>query len=189
MIRPAALLLVLATLAAGCRQDMHDQAKYEPLEPSDFFGDGQSSRPLIEGTVARGFLREDSHYYQGRQGDGFATALPMPITADLLRAGRKHYDVQCAPCHDGSGRGLGRVVQRGMKQPESFHNDRLRAAEDGYFFHVISEGFGVMYPFAYKIKPKDRWAIVAYIRALQLSQYADAGQLSSDDIRKLDRAQ
>lgn len=169
----AAVALVAASLfAAGCRQDMHDQPKYKPFVATDFFGDGRSARPLIQGTVARGDLREDSHFYLGKVKDAYATALPMPVTRELLAHGQTRFNIYCSPCHGRLGNGEGMVAQRGFKYPPSFHQDRLRGEPVGYFFDVITHGFGVMPSYASRIPVADRWAIVAYVRALQLSQNA-----------------
>jgi hypothetical protein len=165
-----ALFAILAL--AGCRQDMHDQAKVEPLEGSDFFADGRGSRPLVEGTVHRGGLRLDAHYYTGRIGETFADSFPDPVTRESLGRGRERYDIFCAPCHDRVGGGLGMIVRRGFRRPPSFHIERLREAPPGYFVDVITRGFGAMSDYAAQVPPADRWAITAYIRALQLSQNA-----------------
>lgn len=163
---------LLAVLAAGCRQDMHDQPKYEPLEASTFFPDGQASRPIVEGTVARGQLREDEHLYTGKVGGQPAETFPFAITRPIVDRGQERYDIYCAPCHDRVGNGLGMIVRRGYRQPPSLHIDRLRQAPPGHLYDVIANGFGAMPDYRVQIRPEDRWAIVAYIRALQLSQHA-----------------
>jgi hypothetical protein len=171
--RPAPrLLLALLLLAAGCRQDMHDQPRYEPLETSDFFPDGRASRPLVEGTVARGQLREDSALYEGRTEGALVRTIPVPITRELLARGRQRYDIYCSPCHDRLGTGGGVVVQRGFRRPQSFHSFRLRRIAPGHFFAAMTNGFGVMPDYREQIPIADRWAIVAYIKALQYSQSA-----------------
>lgn len=159
-------------LLAGCRQDMHDQPRHEPLEPSTFFEDGRSARPPVPETVARGHLRDDEHLYAGKSGGAPADALPFPVTRAVLKRGQERYDIFCAPCHDRVGTGQGMVVRRGYTRPSSFHVERLRQAPVGYFFHAITNGFGVMPGYAAQVPVQDRWAIVAYIRALQLSQRA-----------------
>ena len=167
--------VVLATLAiafVGCRQDMQDQPKYPPYRKSDFFGDGRSARPLVSGTVARGQLREDLLFASGKSGTAFADTFPIPVDEPLLRRGQERYRIYCAPCHGALGRGDGVIVRRGYRQPSSFHVDRLRQQPVGYYFDVISHGFGAMPDYAAQIPLKDRWAIVAYVRALQLSQHA-----------------
>ena len=170
--RDAALVLGLAAAAAGCRQDMHDQPKYKPFRPSDFFGDDRSARPLVEDTVARGQLRADATYFTGKQGAMPVDVLPVAVTPALLRRGQQRYGIYCTPCHGQTGRGDGMVVQRGYRRPPSFHIDRLRNEKTGYFFDVITSGFGAMPDYAAQIAVPDRWAIVAYLRALQLSENA-----------------
>ena len=177
-----------ALLLAACRQDMHDQPKYKPLRSSEIFGDKRSARPLVEGTVARGTLREDAGYYAGKTKDGFVTELPVPLTAQLLERGQTQFQVFCAPCHGRTGRGDGMIVRRGFKQPSSYHVDRLRQMPIGYFYDVITIGFGAMPDYAAQIAPADRWAIAAYVRTLQLSQHAPASALSADERDELDRS-
>jgi len=164
----------LATLlgAAACRQEMYDQPKYEPLEASAFFPDQRSARHLVEGTVSRGSLSDDARFHTGRERGQLVTAFPRPAARGVLERGRERYDIFCAPCHDRVGEGRGMVVQRGYRPPPSFHIDRLREAPVGHFFDVISNGFGAMPDYAAQIPSEDRWAIVAYVRALQLSQGA-----------------
>lgn len=166
-------LAALVLMAGACRQDMHDQPKVDPFEASEFFADGRSARPQVAGTVARGELREDTLLFTGRMPDGkLATAFPFPITAEVLARGRERYDIFCSACHDRAGTGNGMVVQRGLRVPSSFHVERLRDAAPGHFFDVITNGFGAMFDYADRIGPRDRWAITAYVRALQLSQHA-----------------
>lgn len=172
---------------AGCRQDMHRAPSHRPLEESAFFSDRMASRPLVEGTVARGQLREDPHLYEGLDEQGFpAESFPFPVTREVLRRGQDLYNAFCAPCHDRAGTGNGMVVQRGYRQPVSFHEERLRIAPEGYFFDVISFGFGVMPSYAHQISPHDRWAIIAYLRALQLSQGARLAELPAEDRDRLE---
>jgi len=167
------VVVVLALSVAGCRQDMHDQPKYRPLRGSDFFPDKRASRPLVAGTVARGSLREDALFFRGKLESGALTdALPMPLTAELLDRGRAQFQTFCAPCHGRTGSGDGMIVQRGFKRPSSYHVARLRMMPVGYFFDVITNGFGAMSDYAAQVTVKDRWAIAAYVRTLQLSQYA-----------------
>jgi hypothetical protein len=158
--------------SVGCRQDMHDQPKYKPYRGSDFFGDGRSARPLPEGTVARGQLREDAHLFTGRVNGQPATTFPMPVTEAVLARGRERYGIYCTPCHGLAGYGDGMVIQRGFRRASSFHVDRVRAEPVGYFYDAITNGFGAMPSYAAQIPVEDRWAIVAYVRALQLSQHA-----------------
>ncbi len=166
------LAVVMIILAAGCRQDMHDQPRYEPLEASTFFADGRASRPPVTGTVARGQLFDDPHLYEGKTDGEFATTFPFEVTMDVMQRGRERYDIFCSPCHDRLGTGQGMVVQRGLSGPVSFHDQRLRDAHPGYLFDVITRGFGRMSGYAAQIPVKDRWAIVAYTRALQESRTA-----------------
>lgn len=177
--RAAILLLALATVAlGGCRQDMHQAPRYDPLEHSDFFADQRAARPLVEGTIARGQLRADRVFYTGRTASGqFVDTLPVPVDAALLARGRQQYDVFCSPCHGRTGDGNGMVVQRGFKQPTSYHTDRLRAQPVGYFYDVITNGFGAMQDYSAQVAPRDRWAIAAYVRALQYSRHAPLADL------------
>lgn len=227
-LRLAGLAALLA-LAPGCRQDMHDQPRYEPLEPSTFFEDGRGSRPPVEGTVARGSLREDSEFFTGRTGgnrpagganqgqqpsnigttetgttsasgtsagaagavttggaaltnrsaarssevfaqyEGFVTVFPFPVTKEVMDRGEERYNIFCSVCHSRTGDGNGMVVRRGYRKPPSFHEDRLRQAPVGYYFDVITNGFGAMPDYSAQITARDRWAIIAYLRALQRS--------------------
>jgi Cytochrome C oxidase, cbb3-type, subunit III len=151
---------------------MQDQPKYIALRPSSFFGDGRSERPLIEGTVARGHLEADTAFFTGKIAGKPIEAFPMPITREVLLRGRQRFNIYCSPCHDQLGNGLGMVVRRGYRRPPSYHIDRLRKAPPGYFFDVITNGFGAMPDYAAQVDPYDRWAIIAYIRVLQYSQHA-----------------
>jgi mono/diheme cytochrome c family protein len=173
-------LLLCAFLLAACQNGMEDQPKYEPFESSTFFRDGTSARALVANTVARGQLRSDSHLYTGQVGGALATEFPFPITEEVLARGQERYNVYCTPCHGYAGYGDGIIVQRGLTPPPSFHTDRLRAVPVGHIFDVITNGFGVMYSYGDRIQPEDRWAIVAYIQALQLSQNATLDDVPSD---------
>ncbi len=175
---PWLAVLALAVMSAGCRQDMHDQPKYTALRASDFFADGRSARPVVEGTIAQGQLHEDTLLYSGRVGGELATMFPFPVDAAVMQRGRERYDIFCSPCHGLTGAGDGMIVQRGYRRPPSFHEDRLRQAPPGHLFDVITNGFGAMPDYAAQIPVRDRWAISAYMRALQLSQYAPAADLS-----------
>ncbi len=167
------LLLCLATVAAGCSQSrMDEQRKYEFFEPSPFFEDGKSAREYVPNTVARGRLRTDTHLYEGTIEGRAADTFPFPITQAVLDRGQERYQIFCTPCHGNDGYGDGIVVQRGLTPPPSFHEERLRAVPHGHIFGVITNGIGAMYSYNYRIPPEDRWAIVAYVRALQLSQNA-----------------
>jgi mono/diheme cytochrome c family protein len=172
--RSAALLLAAfcLLLAAGCRQQMADQPRYRPLQQSTFFGDDRSARPLPPGTVAQGQLKADERFSTGKSGGALVTTLPVPLTRELLARGQERFNIFCSPCHDRTGNGGGMVVQRGYRRPPSYHIDRLRVAPIGHFFDVITNGFGAMPDYAAQVLPADRWAIAAYIRALQLSQNA-----------------
>ena len=167
---------------------MHDTPRYEPMERSDFFADKRSARPLVEGTVARGMLREDEHLNTGKVGGAPATALPMAADLALLQRGRQRYGIYCTPCHGLAGRGDGMVVRRGYRKPASLHEERLRAQPVGYFYDVITNGFGAMPDYAAQIGVRDRWAIVAYIRALQLSQHAGLQDVPADQRPQLQAA-
>ena len=180
----AVLLLLVA--AVGCRQDMHDQPKYIPLRPSSFFGDGRSERQLPAGTVARGHLEDDAAFYTGKGPDGkFLDTFPFAVTKDVVLRGQQRFNIYCTPCHDRNGTGLGMVVRRGFRHPPSYHIDRLRQVPNGYIFDVITNGFGAMPTYAMQIQPADRWAIVSYIRALQLSQMASINDVPAEDRAKL----
>lgn len=172
----ASMTVVIAlasfSITAGCRQDMHDQPRYKPLAPSTFFSDGRSARPGLEDTVARGQLRIDSARYQGRTAGGYVAEFPIRVSRADLERGRERYDIFCAPCHGMLGDGRGMIVQRGLRQPPTYHSDRLRAMPVGYYFEVITNGYGAMYSYASRVPPDDRWRITAYIRALQLSAHA-----------------
>ena len=175
------LLPLLLAFLVGCRQDMHDQPRYEPLEKSAMFGDGTSWRRQVPGTIARGELQLDEHMYAGTIGGEPATTFPFEITADVLARGKERFGIHCTPCHGHSGYGQGMAVRRGLKHPSSFHIDRLREAPHGYFFSVMSEGFGAMYDVSDRTTPEERWAIIAYIRALQMSQNAIVAELPLQD--------
>ncbi len=176
----SASLLIGAAMCAmalgGCdmalRQDMADQPKNRPLSPSEFFSDGRSERPLIENTVPRGALENDV-YNVSKEYAGF----PLPVNEKLLQRGEDRYKVFCTPCHGLQGDGNGMAAVRGMKHPPSYHIDRLRQAPNGYYYDVITNGFGVMYSYSERIAPRDRWAIIAYVRALQLSRNAKVSDL------------
>lgn len=172
-------------LAAGCVADpMQDQAKYEPYEPATLFADNASARMLAPNTVARGQLRVDTHLYAGQVNGAPAEEFPFPIDEAVLARGQERYNIYCSPCHGLDGEGDGMIVQRGFSPPPSFHEERLRVAPVGHFFQVITEGLGTMYGYGDRVQPEDRWAIIAYIRALQLSQNA-----TLDDVPEELRAQ
>lgn len=183
-----AILAVPAFFQLGCRMDMHDQPRYETYEKSDFFEDGRASRIPPEGTVARRDLRQDELYYTGRMNGTDSEVFPFPVTETVLRRGQERYDIYCSPCHDRVGTGRGIIVQRGMKQPPSFHIVRLKEAPVGYFFNVITNGYGVMFSYSSRVSPEDRWSIAAYIRALQLSQGASYGDVPDEDLQRVETA-
>ncbi len=179
-MKTSASFIIVAALCAmafsGCdmalRQDMADQPKNRPLSPSEFFTDGRSERPLIENTVPRGTLENDV-YNVSKDYAGF----PLAVNEKLLQRGEDRYKVFCTPCHGLQGDGNGIAAVRGMKHPPSYHIERLRQAPNGYFYDVITNGFGVMYSYSERISPRDRWAIIAYLRALQLSRNAKVSDL------------
>jgi hypothetical protein len=175
------LLLIL-----GCRQDMHDQPKYKDYRLSTFFADQRDMRPALPGTVARGQLDADTALFSGKVGDHFSDSLPMPLNRALLERGEDRYNIYCTPCHDRAGTGEGMIVQRGYRHPVSFHDERLRHAPVGYFFDVATNGFGVMPAYAAQAPTVDRWAIAAYIRALQLSQNATLADVPEPQRASLD---
>lgn len=180
-----------ASLGAGtaCRQDMHDAPRYDALEKSDFFADRRASRPLIDGTVARGHLRASDAYYTGKENGQPIATLPAGLTLDkaLIERGQDRFNVYCAPCHSQTGEGDGMVVRRGYKQPPSLHDPRLRNMQLGYFYDVVTRGFGQMPDYAAQIQPRDRWAVAVYIRALQLSQNATVDDVPADQRGNLDK--
>ena len=175
--------LALLILCAGCRLDMHVQPRYNPLAKSDFFADQRSARPLVEGTVARGELHDDTYFYTGKLGNNPGDYMPFAVTKDDLERGRSRFDIYCSPCHSRLGDGNGYIPTRGFsRKPPSFHIERLEKAPVGYIFNVMTEGFGIMPDYASQIPPRDRWCIVAYIRALQLSQHATVADAAGHPI-------
>lgn len=177
-LSPLGLLILL--VLGGCRQDMHDQPRFKPLAKNDFYADMRSARAPVEGTVARGELRADTYFYTGYVGDLPGDYMPFPADAEVLARGQQRFNIYCAPCHSRVGDGNGMVAQRGFIPPPSYHTDRLRKAPLGYFFGVITNGFGAMPDYASQIPARDRWAIVAYIKALQLSQSAAMSDVPKD---------
>jgi len=173
-----AALLMLVAATSACRLDMHVQPRQNPLSRSDFYADQRSARPPVEGTVARGDLRADTYFYTGKIGNNPGDVMPFPVTKEVLERGRERYDIFCAPCHSRVGDGNGFVPSRGFaRRPPSYHIARLQKAPLGYFYDVMTNGFGIMPEYASQISPEDRWKIVAYIRALQLSQNATANDV------------
>jgi mono/diheme cytochrome c family protein len=180
-------LLAFVVFGIGCRQDMHDQPKYVPLRQSAFFGDDRSARPLIAGTVARGHLNDDTLLYTGKVGNADATMFPFAVDQRTMARGRERFDIYCSPCHGRTGQGDGMVVRRGFRRPPTFHQDRLRNAPVGQIFDVITNGFGAMPDYATQIRAEDRWAVIAYVRALQLSEHATMADVPADRRGGLDR--
>lgn len=186
------LFMSILLLLTGCDLvplHMRQQPYYRPLTASTLFEDGASSRPLPANTVPRGEWGElmlNEVLYTGKENGEFVTTIPVPVTRALLERGRERFDIFCSPCHSRLGDGQGMIVQRGFPPPPSFHIDRLRQQPDGYFYDVISNGFGKMYSYASRVPPEDRWAIVAYIRALQLSQNFPVGSLPAEDLPRLE---
>jgi len=178
-----AALCVLA--ATACRQDMHNQPKSIPLRESMFFKDTSSARPLVEGTVARGTLQDDAAFFTGKSGATAIDALPFPLTAEVLDRGEQRFNIYCTPCHGMTGQGDGMIVRRGYRQPPPYHIDRLRQIPLGHFYDVMTNGFGAMPDYRAQIAPRDRWAIAAYVRALQLSQHVSAADLSPEERQKV----
>jgi mono/diheme cytochrome c family protein len=180
-------LIALCFVLAACRQDMHDQPRYKPLAYSGFYDDHRSARPIPEGTVARGPLRVNDVFYSGKKGDEPITEIPVPVTKELLERGENRFNIYCTPCHSRLGDGEGMVVQRGFSHPPSYHTDQLRDAPIGHYFDVITNGLGAMHSYAARVEPKDRWAIAAYIRALQLSQNAQLSDVPPEQRDELMR--
>lgn len=185
---PALGAMASVLMLAGCRQDMHNQPKFFPQRGTTFYVDGRSARPQVANTVAREQLHEDSYFYTGmvagKEGDG----LPMTLTPELMARGQERYNVYCTACHSRVGNGAGMIVQRGYKPAGNFHTDRLRNAPLGHFFAVMTNGYGAMPDYSAQLTPADRWAVAAYIRALQLSQdakSADAGSAPVADIHAI----
>jgi mono/diheme cytochrome c family protein len=212
---PSAAFVAVAIVCSGCQQKMANQPSYQPLEPCEFFADGRSARPAIAGTVARGHLRTDTAIDTGRKSiqprpseaaaaisppaagekknpfdddSDFVAAFPIPVDRQLIEHGRDRYLIYCVVCHDPLGTGRGKIVERGYTRPPSYHISRLQNAPVGRLFAVVTEGYGSMPSYAAQIPTEDRWAIVAYVRALQLSQHFPAGELSDDDRQKLSSA-
>lgn len=165
---------------------MANQPRYDPLEPSTFFADGMSARPRIDGTVARGELSTNEFLDTGKVNGALSDGYPMPVTIEVINRGHERYDIYCAQCHGRVGDGNGMIPARGYRRPPSFHTLQLRNQTTGHFFDVMTNGFGAMPPYKTMIPPRDRWAIVAYIRALQLSQNATVNDVPTADRGLLD---
>ena len=179
-------MLTLA-LAGGCRQKMANQPRYDSLESSNFFQDGMSARPRIPGTVARGELAVNPLLETGKMNGALVDGYPFPITMDVVNRGEQRFNIYCSQCHGRTGDGNGMIPSRGYRRPPSFHTETLRGAKTGHFFDVMTNGFGAMPPYKTMIPARDRWAIVAYIRALQLSQHATVNDVPAADRAKLDQ--
>jgi len=180
------LVAALALFGWACRQDMHDAPRYEPFEASAVFADGSASRTPPAGTVARGWLREDEALYTGKVNGQLVEAVPFAVTHDDLKRGQERFNIYCTPCHGRLGDGQGMVVQRGLRQAASYHQDRLRQERIGYFYDVITNGFGAMQGYAEAVPVRDRWLIASYVRALQYSQYAPVNDVPADRRSELD---
>lgn len=183
----ALALAALALAFSACQQDMANQPKHKPLSASTFFEDRRSARPPVPGTVARGQLREDEHLYTGKVNGQLATTFPFPVTQAVMARGHERFRIYCTPCHGALGDGRGIIVSRGLKQPPSWHIDRLREIPAGHFFDVMTNGLGAMQDYSAQITPEDRWAIVAYIRALQLSQNAAITDVPAAERMRLEK--
>jgi len=182
------LLGLVAMSVAGCHTDMWRQPKHEPLDASEFFADGQASRPLLPGTIARDHLREDGAFFTGSENGKWIDKMPLEVTKELVKRGQERYDIYCSPCHGRTGDGKGMIALRGfqLKRPVgNYHTDRLRNMPVGHFYDVITNGYGAMYSYASRVEPQDRWAIVAYIKALQLSQNATVEDADAEGKAKL----
>jgi mono/diheme cytochrome c family protein len=184
--RVAAITLAFVGLLPACRQDMHDQPRFEPFEKSDFFPDHRSARPRVPGTVARDESRDVGFADTGRVDGKLADAFPEPITTERLARGQRLFDIHCAPCHGRDGGGEGVVVRRGMRPPASFHSERVRAEPAAFYFDVMTRGFGAMFDVADRVPRDDRWAIAAYVRALQRSQTAKLADVPPEERARLE---
>ena len=180
---PTAICLLLL---GACRQKMANQPRYDPLETSDFFADGMSARPRVAETVARGELSTDPFFDTGKINGAVADGFPIPVSRELVDRGHQRFDIYCSECHGRLGDGNGMIPSRGYRRPPSFHIPRLRTAPTGHFFDVMTNGFGAMPPYGSMIPPHDRWAIVAYVRALQISQNATVGDVPPNERAALD---
>ncbi|HVW36314.1 MAG TPA: cytochrome c [Pirellulales bacterium] len=183
----ASLVAVVSLGATGCDMlDMYDQPRYEPLEASEFFADGGSARPIVAGTVPRGWLREDEALYTGKLDGEFVSKLPVKVDRKLFERGQERFNIYCSVCHGRTGEGDGMIVRRGFRKPPSLvTTQRLLEAPAGHFFDVMTNGFGAMPSYASRVSPEDRWAIVAYIRALQLGQNGRLDDVPEEERKSL----
>lgn len=179
--RRACLALVSLILSAGCRQQMGQQPKYKPLEGSDFFSDGRSARKPVGGTVARTLHGGEAQPAAFKSGAAYTNDFPYPVTPELLARGRARYEINCAVCHGLAGYGDGMIVRRGFGAPPSYHRDDVRAQPVGFYFDVVTNGYGAMASYKAQVSERDRWAIIAYIRALQLSQRATVDDVPPEE--------
>jgi cytochrome c553 len=186
-LRRRLTLAAFALATVACRQDMHNQPKYIPLRESTFFADRASARPLPEGTVARGQLREDTLLYTGKIGDEAANEFPFPLTEQVMQRGQEAFNAYCSHCHGMTGEGDGMVVQRGFSRPPAMYGEKVKDAPVGHIFDVITNGFGAMPDHAAQIKVSDRWAIAAYVRALQASAAGTVNDVPAGQREQLDR--
>ena len=187
-VMPMLIILLLLTLPiGGCRQQMADQPHQRPLEVSNFFDDRMASRPIEPGTVARTGREENSYLLSGKIDGKLADAFPFEITMDMLKRGQERYEIFCSPCHDRLGTGQGMIVRRGFTPARSFHDLRLRDAPAGHYFEIMTQGFGPMPSYANQLSEQDRWAVIAYIRALQFSRNAKVSELPPEDRAKLSK--
>ena len=183
-------ILAFLVVGTGCRKGMVNQQYLKPLAEETFFRDGGGARPIPPHTVARGQLNEDQQFFEGKLGGQLVTTFPAPVTRQMIEHGREGFDVYCAVCHGRTGEGDGMIVQRGFPAPPSLHEERLRKAPVGHFFDVITNGYGIMYPYASRVTTEERWDIIAYIRALQLSQDAtldDADPVNREQLQSAPR--
>jgi mono/diheme cytochrome c family protein len=188
-VKIVSIAFCVLIVTTGCTMNMRDQPRRDPLQTSSFFEDGRSARPLEENTIPRGYLTvNDPHFYTGFTEDGkLAETFPIPIDRAVLERGHERYNIFCSPCHGLTGDGRGVVVQRGMTQPNSFHDKIVRSQPPGHFFNAMTVGFGAgMYSYASRIPPKDRWAIAAYIKVLQFSQDATVDDVPADKMQELE---
>jgi mono/diheme cytochrome c family protein len=184
--RPYIVCGLLLLSGAACRQDMHDQPKIKAYREAEFFPDRRGGRPIPEGTIPRGALQEDEHLYTGKVNGQFTDEFPFQVTRQVLERGRDVFTIYCTPCHGQTGMGNGMVVQRGFRPPPTFHSDPMRRQAVGHWFDVMTNGFGAMPDYRAQVSAEDRWAVAAYIRALQLSQHATTADVPPDKVPELD---
>ncbi len=193
MLKLLEKLMMLTSVAifaiAGCRQQMADQPHQRPLEPSNFFDDGMASRPVEPGTVARAGKEQNGLRFHSKVDGKLVDTFPFEVTMEVLARGQERYEIFCSPCHDRLGTGQGMIVRRGFTPARSFHDPRLRDAPAGHFFEVITQGFGQMPSYANQLSEQDRWAVIAYIRALQFSRNVSLDQLPPEDRAKMKATQ